>query len=108
VTTATAKTGRVTKLADVKGVMSYRFVPRGWVAPLPNQMWFEFDPVKHVDEYEKQRLDILARVDRIRAFNGETWDFTATWFKNFFEPVYTARIDFDPVERPVLVVVGGM
>lgn len=104
---ATIKTGRVTKLSDVKGVMEYRFVPKGWIAPLPNQMWFEFDPVKHADEYTRQHEDMLARVDRVRAFNGETWDFTATWFEKG-APVYTARIDFDPVERPVLVVVGGM
>jgi len=104
--TATPKTGRVFKLADVKGVMEYRFVPKGWVAPLARQSWFEFDPVKHVDEYERQRLDVLARADRLRVWDGREWDFTASWFQNG-TPVHTARIDHHPVERPVLVIVGG-
>jgi hypothetical protein len=107
VTTASAKTGRVTKLADVKGVMEYRFVPKGWAAPLSSLTWFEFDPVKHADEYAKWRDDIAARADRLRAWDGREWDFTATWFKDY-APIYTARVDFDPVERPVLVVVGGV
>ena len=106
-TAAVAKTGRVTKLADVKGVMEYRFVPKGWVAPLPHVTWFEFDPVKHADEYDRQREDILARVDRLRAWDNSEWDFTASWYKDG-APIYTARIDFHPTERPVLVVIGGL
>lgn len=106
-TAATQKTGRVAKLTDVKGIQEYRFVAKDWTAPLPHVAWFEFDPVKHADEYERQRVDILARVDRLRDFCGQTWDFTTTWFKNR-EPFYTARIDHHPVERPVLVVIGGL
>lgn len=106
-TVATTKTGRVTKLADVKGVMEYRFVPKGWVAPLARQMWFELDPVKHADEYEQQRLDILARADRLRTWDGREWDFTASWYVDGV-PTRTERIDHHPTERPVLVLVGAV
>lgn len=107
-TAASAKAGRVTKLSDVRGLMEYRFVPKGWTAPpeFPHLTWFEFDPIKHADEYAKWQADMHARMERLRAFNGEVWDFTASWYKDR-QPVYTTRIDFDPVERPVLVVIGN-
>lgn len=108
--TATAKTGRTTKLADVKGLMEYRFVPKGWAPPpeFAHLVWFEFDPVKHAGEYAKWKLDIgNDRAERIKKFTGAEWDFIAKWYRNG-EPVYVARIDHDPVERPVLVVIGGI
>lgn len=106
--TATVKTGRVTRLADVKGLMEYRFVPKGWAPPpeFPHLSWFEFDPVQHAGEYAKWKIDISERAARLKKFDGTVWDCKATWFKNG-EPSYVARIDYDIVERPVLVVIGG-
>ena len=106
-TAATAKVGRVAKPADVKGVMEYRFVPKSWAAPMPHHAWFEFDPLRHADEYTRWREDIVARADRLRAWDGREWDFTVSWLRDG-TPFYTARIDFDAVERPMLVLVGGL
>lgn len=103
---AKIKTGRVKSLNEVRGVMSFRFVSKNWTSLIPHLMWFEFDPIKHVDEYEKQRNDMAARAVRLRIWNGQEWDFTATWYKNG-EPFYTTRIDYHPIERPVLVLIGG-
>lgn len=110
-TAATQKTGRVTKLTHVKGAMEYRFVPKGWTTPpgFENLCWFEFDPVEHADEYAKWKADIgHARGARLKKFTGSNveWDFTASWYHDG-KIVYRVRVDHDPVERPVLVVIGG-
>lgn len=100
------RVGRVTNLKHIRGLVEYRFVQRGWTAPLPHLVWFEFDPIQHADEYQKWRNDILARADRLRRWNGREWDFTGSWFRNG-QPFYTTRIDYHPVERPILVAIGG-
>lgn len=110
-TAATQKTGRVTKLAHVKGAAEYRFVPKDWAPPsgFGHLCWFEFDPVEHADEYAKWKTDIgHARGARLRKFTDSAveWDFTASWYRNG-EIVYRVRVDHDPIERPVLVVIGG-
>ena len=106
--TATGKTGRVTRLSDVKGVMEYRFVPVGWTSPAPfdsHVCWFEFGPVKHTDEYVKIKADMIARADRLKTRCNTNWDGTGTWF-NFQKP-YVAKVTYDEVERPILVLIGG-
>jgi hypothetical protein len=78
---ATGKTGRTAKLADVKGLMEYRFVSKNWTPPpeFGHLVWFEFDPVKHAGEYAKWKLDIgNDRAERLKKFSGVEWDFTAT------------------------------
>lgn len=102
----THKTGRVTKLSDVKGVVEYRFVPQGWICPIPQLAWYEFDPVKHADVYAQWQADIVDRAARMKLWTGQDWDFTATWLHD--GQTLTSRIDFHPVERPVLVVIGGL
>lgn len=106
-TTTTQKIGRVSKLADIKGLMEYRFVPKDWAPPLVQLAWYEFDPIRHADEYQRWREDIEARSDRLRVLNPEAvWNYEVAWFKDG-QPVYTARIDYDPIERPMLIAVGG-
>lgn len=109
-TAATNKIGRVTKLSDVKGVMSYRFVPKNWGGPpkpfCDHLCWFEFDPVKHADEYDRQKKDMVARVERLKTWCHEDWDGTVSMFS--FSGPWHAKITFDPIERPVLVLLGGI
>lgn len=104
------KTGRVTKLSDVKGVMEYRFVPRDWEGPpMPfgaHVCWYMFDPIKHADDYAKIKADMVARRDRLKAWCDEDWDGTARWFS--FSGPWVAKVTYDEVERPILVLIGGL
>jgi len=102
-TTATAKTGRVSNIKDVRGVIEYRFVPVDWVAPLPYLTWYVFNPVTHTTEYEKWRNDIEQRQRNL----GGNWDYKVTWLTTKPEP-YTMRVDFDPIDRPILVAIGNI
>lgn len=108
-TTATGKTGRVTKLSDVKGVMEYRFVPKNWQGPpaaFAQVCWFEFDPVKHADEYAKIKADMVARVERLKTWCNEDWDGTGRWYSQ--SGPWTDKITYDEVERPILVLIGNI
>ena len=107
--TATGKVGRVTKLSDVKGVMEYRFVPKNWTGPpaahAKHVCWFEFDPMKHADEYAKIKADMIARAERLKTWCNEDWDGTVRWY-NRSEP-WVTKVTYDEVERPILVLIGG-
>lgn len=108
--TATGKTGRVTKLSDVKGVMEYRFVPKDWDGPpaaYAHVCWFVFDPVKHADEYAKVKADMIARRERLKAWVNEDWDGTGRWFSTKGGP-WVAKVTYDEVERPILVLIGNI
>ncbi len=110
VTATTIKTGRVTKLSDVKGVMAYRFVPKNWEGPPPpfdaHLCWYEFDPVKYVDDYTKIKADMIARAERLKNWCREDWDGTVSLFS--FQGPWVVKVTYDEVERPVLVLIGGI
>ena len=108
-TAATEKTGRVTKLSDVKGVMEYRFVPKNWEGP-PSEFshvcWYVFDPVKHADDYTKIKADMIGRKERLKAWCNEDWDGTGRWYHRA-QP-WAAKVTYDEVKRPILVLIGNI
>lgn len=98
---------RVSSLKAIKGLMEYRFVPKDWTPPkafADHVDWFVFDPDKHADEYEKIRVDMVGRAERLKNFNGNDWDGVARWYNK--SGVYAAKVTYDPVERPFLVLIG--
>ena len=109
-TATKGKTGRVTKLADVKGVLAYRFVPKNWEGPPKpfdaHLCWFEFDLIKHTDEYDRQKKDMIARVERLKTWCNQDWDGTVSMFS--FSGPWITKVTYDEIERPVLVLLGGI
>lgn len=106
---ATAKTGRVTKLADVKGTMAYRFVPHDWPGPpsaFAQVTWYVFDPVKYADDYAKIKADMLGRRERLKTWCNEDWDGSVSWYNG--GELWTAKVTYDEIERPVLILMGGL
>ncbi len=85
------KTGLVSDVLDVpNGLREWRFVPTGWVSPLPHLAWFVVTDETEIAKWK----EILAEAPRI------------TWYVP--GPAdYTAEISFDAKIRPELVLVGG-
>jgi hypothetical protein len=110
-TATTAKTGRVTKLADIKGIMEYRFVGSfDWTPPKPfanRLVWFMFDPIKHANDYEKIKQDMIDRAERLKTWCVTDWDGTGTWYSSESEPWIT-KVTYDETERPILVLIGNI
>jgi hypothetical protein len=107
---AANKNGRVTKLADIKGILEYRFVGSfDWTPPKPfcdHIAWFVFDPVKHADEYERVKKDMVARAERLKTWCNIDWDGTGSWYSVAKAP-YVAKVTYEETERPILVLIGG-